>query len=250
MSQIVFVGTGSAIDPDLPNTSVLYRGRTNLLLDCGYGVPHALWRHNRDPELLDAVWISHRHADHSFGLPGLLLWMRMRGRTRPLTILGDEGSAQWLRTLIELGYPGAWAAGKCFPIAFQELSEGAEVEVARLRLRAQSSHHGERNLALRVETGGHSFCYSGDGAPTEACLELYRGADLVIHECYGAREAPEGHAAAVDLLEMAEALELRSLCLVHMGQTERRAIHGLVSAWRGKTSLMTPVPGDLVQLDG
>jgi hypothetical protein len=39
MSELVFVGTGEALDPALPNTSLLYRGPRALLLDCGYAVP-------------------------------------------------------------------------------------------------------------------------------------------------------------------------------------------------------------------
>src|SRR5690606_41578267 len=85
--DLVFVGTGEALDPALPNTSLLVRGPQTLLLDCGYAVPHALWRITREVELLDAIWISHTHADHLFGLPPLLLWMRPGGRERPLPIL-------------------------------------------------------------------------------------------------------------------------------------------------------------------
>ena len=57
-AELVFVGTGEALDPDLPNTSLLVRGPQTLLLDCGYAVPHALWKITRDVDLLDAVWIA------------------------------------------------------------------------------------------------------------------------------------------------------------------------------------------------
>jgi ribonuclease BN (tRNA processing enzyme) len=42
MSELTFIGTGEATDPDLPNTSLLYRGARTVLLDCGTSVPPAL----------------------------------------------------------------------------------------------------------------------------------------------------------------------------------------------------------------
>src|SRR5262245_40211013 len=107
MPEVTFVGTGEAFDPDLPNTSVLYRGARTLLLDCGYSVPHAFWKLHRDPELLDGIYISHWHGDHSYGLPALLLWTREHGRSRPIEVLGGPGIGDWLNKLLELAYPGS-----------------------------------------------------------------------------------------------------------------------------------------------
>ncbi|NUN15843.1 MAG: ribonuclease Z, partial [Myxococcales bacterium] len=116
MAKLTFIGTGEAFDPELPNTSVLYTGSKNILVDCGFSVPHAFWRITHDPNLLDAIYITHIHADHTFGLPALLLWMRIAGRTRPLRIFGGSGVGTWLSRLLALAYPGAYEPNKCFPI--------------------------------------------------------------------------------------------------------------------------------------
>ncbi len=64
MTTVTWVGVGSAVDQDPANTTMLMRGGANLLLDCGYAVPHAFWSlaevpESRDPNFLDAIWLSH-----------------------------------------------------------------------------------------------------------------------------------------------------------------------------------------------
>jgi ribonuclease BN (tRNA processing enzyme) len=164
-ARITFVGTGEAFDPDLPNTSVLYRGDRNLLVDCGYGVPHAFWKITLDAPLLDAIYVTHLHADHSFGLPALLLWMREAGRKRPLSVFGGPGVERWLERLLDLGYPGSYPKDRCYPIEPVEIAPGISHPFGALILRNAESAHIVRNLSLRIEEGGKSACVSGDGAP-------------------------------------------------------------------------------------
>jgi len=168
------------VDPDLPNTSMLFRGAATVLLDCGYRVPEALWRISRDPDLLDAIWISHRHADHCFGLPALLLWMRLQGRSRELAIISAAGNATGLQRVLDVGYPGAFTADKCFPLRFVEVADGDEARILGLEWRVARSQHGMPNHAVRIEDAGRSFCYSGDGRATAATEALFVGADLLV----------------------------------------------------------------------
>ncbi len=75
--KIKFIGVGEAFDEDLPNTSILVRARderneSSILLDCGFTAPPSFWKIAKDPDDLDAIWISHFHGDHFFVLPALL----------------------------------------------------------------------------------------------------------------------------------------------------------------------------------
>ena len=244
MPEVTFVGTGEAFDPELPNTSLLYRGSTALLIDCGYRVPHALWAISRDPSLLDAIYISHLHADHSFGLPALLLWMREEGRTRPLTVIGGPGLDAWLPKLLELGYPGSYDQG--FTIERKELAPGSKLYLAGAILSNAKSQHGVRNLSLRIDEQERSLCYSGDGAPSDATEALYREASLLVHECYAAQDGPSGHASLDAIASMAARVHVQSLCLVHLGRAHKTAIHDDARA-RGPW-IRIPAPGDTVQV--
>ena len=151
--RVTFVGTGEALDPDLPNTSLLVQGQRTLLLDCGYAVPHALWSLTRDPDLLDGVYLSHLHADHAFGLPALLLWMRLSGRTRPLQIFGAGTTAAGALKIAERGYPGSFEAGKCYSLEVVALTEGTPHVWGDMQLDVAASDHARMLAELRQEVG-------------------------------------------------------------------------------------------------
>ena len=249
MASVTFVGTGEAFDPELPNTSVLYRGERNLLVDCGYAVPHAFWRVSRDPSLLDAVYVTHLHADHSFGVPALLLWMRLAGRREPLTVFGGPGVERWLERLLDLAYPGSYEVEKCFRIEPVEITPGARHAFGAATLSNAESDHIVRNVSLRIDEGGKSVCVSGDGAPSEQTRILYRGCNLLVHECYSPSSPPKGHAGAEELLGMADELGIETLCLVHLGCDEKDAVRASAERFRGRTRVLVPSPGDVVAVE-
>jgi ribonuclease Z len=246
---LIFVGTGEALDPELPNTSLLVRAAQTLLLDCGYAVPHALWRLTRDVDELDAVWISHVHADHVFGLPALLMWMRLGGRERPLTLLGGPGSAAALAQVLELGYPGSFAPHKCFPIHYVELRPGELGRLGPLELRVAASAHSVANHALRVEAPGmRSLVYSGDGAATEATRALCRGAAVLVHECFFASAAAAAAGKHGDLescFELAREAGVETLALLHFAREAKAAIRERALALASEDfELLLPSPGE------
>ncbi len=248
MPQLTFVGTGEAFDPALPNTSLLYQGSETLLIDCGFAVPHAFWKISRDPSLLDAIYISHLHADHSFGLPALLLWMREAGRTRPLKVIGGGGVGAWLSRLLELGYPGSYAPDHCFEIQALELLPGSQLALGEAVLSNAQSEHGVRNLSLRIDEAGRAFAYSGDGRPTEATRALFRDAALLVHECYSLDREFPGHASFTSLLKMTRDGSVARLALLHLGRGERAEI--VTAAFDNPTppQLFVPAPGDVTQI--
>lgn len=242
MATLTFVGTGEAFDPDLPNTSLLWRGSRTLLLDCGYRVPHALWALSRDPDLLDGVWISHLHADHTFGLPALLLWMRLEGRTRPLTVLGGPGVDRWLSRLCGLAYPGM-REKSTFPIEAVSVSPRRPAQWGPLRLDVARTAHPVRNQAVRVTDGDRRFAYSGDGAPTPASERLFAGVDVLVHEAFWLDAPAKGHAAVAQVLELARQAGVGRLAIVHVAKELRAQ-----AATRALPVALLPAPGDSLEV--
>ncbi len=242
--EVVFVGTGEATDPELPNTSILLLAGAALLVDCGYSVPHALWQHSRDPNLLDGIYLTHGHADHFLGLPALLMWMRHAGRARPLCLLGAPGFRQWAEGAMTLGYPGAFAAEKCYPIEFLELGPDRTQQFGPLQLRSAESEHSVRNCALRVDAGGVAVAVSGDGAPTPHCESLYEGVDLLVHEAFRFDVRTKGHATAAEVVALSDRARVKELALVHLAAEERAGFEGRLATLGGACRRFVPSPGD------
>ncbi len=99
MIDICLLGTGGTVP--LPNrwlTSLLVRWNGHeILVDCGEGTQIALNSLKLSCKHIDAILLTHFHADHTAGLPGLLLSMAKADRTEPITIYGPKGLREILQ---------------------------------------------------------------------------------------------------------------------------------------------------------
>src|SRR5688572_4297103 len=90
--DVLFIGTAGSAPTSrraLPATLVR-RGGDRLLFDCGEGTQRQLLRSIGLVDL-EEVFVSHFHADHFLGLPGMLKTFSLRGRETPLTVYGPPG---------------------------------------------------------------------------------------------------------------------------------------------------------------
>lgn len=90
MIEVVFLGTGGSMPTEgrnLPAIAVLYEG-WGLLFDAGEDVQRQFEKAQIGTNRNLAVFISHAHADHLLGLPGLLLRFSLLGRMKPLSVYG------------------------------------------------------------------------------------------------------------------------------------------------------------------
>jgi ribonuclease Z len=143
--DVLFLGTaGSSPSPrrGLPAT-LLRRGGDRLLVDCGEGTQRQLMRSVGLIELED-VFITHFHADHVLGLPGMLKTFALRQRERPLTIHGPLG----LRRLLELLGP---VIGRLtFELVLVELAPNDELERDGYRIAAFATEHAGQGLGFAL----------------------------------------------------------------------------------------------------
>lgn len=239
--KVVFLGVGEACDEEIPNNSHLIVSRTILLLDCGYSVPGQLWRYNPDPSFLDALYISHAHADHYFGIPALLVRMWEEKRTKPLTFICHRELKDNILDLIEYGYRSLYNRLE-FEIGFVEAEEGHSVTLKELRLEFAPTRHSIKNLAVKVSDGKMAVCYSGDGSFSRETEGLYRNSDLVIHEAYLFDQRTLGHANITDLMDMAERNHIKCLALTHLQRDLRRKDMSIIRAEISKRGLQIIIP--------
>jgi ribonuclease Z len=147
--DVVFLGTAASAPTAARGTSatLLRRGGDRLLVDCGEGTQRQLLRSDIGLVDLEDVFLTHLHADHVLGLPGMLKTFGLRGRETPIRVHGPRGT----RAL--LGALGVVVGKISYPLDIIELSPGEAVARDGYRIEAFAVAHGVPALgyALREE---------------------------------------------------------------------------------------------------
>jgi ribonuclease Z len=134
--SLFFAGTAGSVPTarrGLP-ALLIRRGGDKLLVDCGEGTQRQLLRSVGLPEV-DAVLLTHFHADHWLGLPGMLKSFELRDREAPLTVFGPRGTREVLGTL------GRIVGRLRYPFAVRELEPGDEVALGGYAIHAFNVRH-------------------------------------------------------------------------------------------------------------
>ena len=110
---VTLVGTAASVPTAARGTAatLISRGGERWLVDCGEGTQRQLLRSGLGLVDLDLLLITHLHADHYLGLPGLLKTYGLRGRERPLRIVGPAGPVRAARGPAAGDRPHALPAG-------------------------------------------------------------------------------------------------------------------------------------------
>lgn len=138
MLDVCLLGTGGTVPlPDRWLTSLLIRWEgKELLVDCGEGTQIAMHAHGLSCRHIDTILLTHFHADHTAGLPGLLLSMAKADRTEPITIIGPKGLPEILK--------GVYLVARYIPfeIKYMELTENEQsFEIDDLQITAFGLKH-------------------------------------------------------------------------------------------------------------
>jgi len=193
-------------------------GQTTLLLDCGSGA-FAKLRAVRDYGEVDAVLLSHLHPDHLLDIvpfASALAFGPRAGTLKPRLLLPPGGTQAIARLLAGTFMPD-WVLETAF--AVQEYEPEAELEVGALRLRlAPIPHYEVPTVAVSVAAEGARLVYGADHAPTDAVVELARGADLALLEATllePEAEPPRGHLTPREAGEHGRRASVGRLVLTH-----------------------------------
>jgi ribonuclease Z len=144
--DVVFLGTsGSMPTPKraLPAT-VVRRGGERLLFDCGEGTQRQLLRSDIGLVELEEIFLTHFHADHYLGLPGMLKTFALRGREVPLTIYGPVGLNDLVGTLRRV------FGRLTYGVSTVELEPGESLAREGYRIQAIAVSHGVTALGYAL----------------------------------------------------------------------------------------------------
>jgi ribonuclease Z len=137
--SVVFLGTGGSVPTARRATAcVLARvGGTRVLFDCGEGAQRQMQRSTGLVQL-DEIYLTHYHADHYLGLPGLLKTYDLQARERPLRIVGPRGLHGLFSVL------GRIFGKLSYDVELVELAEGDAVRHDGFEVRSFEVNHGMR----------------------------------------------------------------------------------------------------------
>jgi ribonuclease BN (tRNA processing enzyme) len=202
-----------------------------VLLDCGNGVFSKLRRY-RDYTAVDAVVISHLHADHFLDLVPFAYALTYAPRQQPVpchrwpgtdsparpALHAPEGAREVFRRVV-----GAWGNEDLIENAFDlhEFGRDDTFEVGTMRFRFAAVPHFTETFAVDIASanGGGRITYGADCSPNESLVEFARDSDLLIVEATlprPERDGVRGHLTPQEAAEHATRAGVKRVLLTHV----------------------------------
>ena len=210
---------------------LIEEGDTALLVDCGNGV-FAKLRERIDYVDVDAVVLSHLHADHFLDLVPYAYALTYAPRQQPVPVdrwpgtdrpacpvlHAPPGARELFRRVV-----GAWGNEDLIEKAFElrEYDPASEIEIGPIRIAFQPVPHFTETFAMSISSanGSGRIVYGADSSPTDALADFARDADLMLVEATlprPERTGMRGHLTAGEAGGHARGAGAKRLVLVHI----------------------------------
>ncbi len=165
--DLVFLGTSGSVPTARRGLSctLVRRGGERMLVDCGEGTQRQLLRSTVGLIELPEIFLTHYHADHYLGLPGMLKTFALRGREVPLTVYGPPGLKDLFGGLQRI-------FGKLtYPVELVELRDGDVLDRGEYRI-----------LVFRVLHGAAANGYAFAEVPRPGRFDVQAARSLGVPE--------------------------------------------------------------------
>ena len=232
------LGTASAmpISDRNPSAQVLSVHGRLFLIDCGEGTQKQMRTAHVSFTKIEAVFISHIHGDHVFGLFGLLSSMSLYGRTAALDIYGPRALGSLINFLKSF-----YANDISFEIIFHQVDVkepevihcSKNVEVSAFPLKHKIECYGYKFTEVlsparpsNIQYAPRSYAYCSDTAPFPELAEWVKGVDVLYHEAtytleYARKAIEHFHSTTKDAAECALAAGVGKLLIGHYSSRVR-----------------------------
>jgi ribonuclease Z len=216
MLAMTLLGVGTGVpDRDRENTHMIWESPEGLLLiDAGGSTYQRILRAGLDPAQLYGIVLTHSHADHLNGLPGLLFSLRLSGFQQRLTIYGNAPTLALAQRILNAFELESYNAATDWVVV--EAGDQLPLATPSFRVRTALTQHSRPCLALRFEAAatGLALTYSADTEPCPAVADLAAGSQILIHEATTPDPFP-GHTSPTQAGAIAHQARVAQLVLVH-----------------------------------
>jgi ribonuclease BN (tRNA processing enzyme) len=246
MKLTVIGCAGSFPGPDSPASCYLveapFEGRTyRLLVDLGSGAFGPLQQHSTIRDI-DAIALSHLHADHCFDMSGFYVVSRYHpeGTFSPIPVLAPEGAGEFLVA----AYGSGENVGMLEQFDFSGWQDRATVQLGPFAVTSVLVNHPVPAFALRITSDAGTLVYSGDTGRSEALAELVQGADLFLCEASfveSGTNPPDLHLTGAEAGQYAARGSVGRLLVTHIPSwTDRAEVEADVkTTWDGPFELVS-----------
>jgi ribonuclease BN (tRNA processing enzyme) len=223
--RLTVLGSSSSIPrPNRACSSYLVQSRlAAVVLDIGSGA-FANLRQLVDYNRLDALVITHMHADHFLDLIPLryaLKYGSLRRHGKLDVFLPPTGEKMLRRLVSAFGRENGDADFLDQVFALHAYDDRRPLEIKDLRLTFSKAVHFVEAYAIRAQVNRTSITYSADTAPCDQLVELAHQTNLFLCEStlgpYDTETEPRGHCSAREAAQMGERSGAASLLLTHYG---------------------------------
>lgn len=231
MKLTVLGCSGSLPGPDSPAAGYLVEAEGyRVVLDLGNGALGALQRYTR-PQDVDAVVLSHLHADHCLDMTSLLVALRYgpNRRATPMRVIGPADTARRIAAAWDADAPD---------IGLSELFDFATPtpgELGPFRVSFAPMNHPVPTFAIRLIADDHTFVYSGDTGECAELVSLARDADTLLCEAtFAPRDpyVPNLHLTGAQAGDHATRAGVGRLVVTHVPPWSDRAVAAAEAASR------------------
>ena len=265
-SKVILLGTGTPnADPDRmgPSLAIVVNEKP-YIVDFGPGIVRRAAAAERDGisalavKNLKTAFLTHLHSDHTTGYADLIFTPWVLGREKPLEVYGPPGLTDMTRHLLA-AYAMDRKSRVCGfepinPDAYgalsHEIEPGLVYEDDHVKVEAFGVNHGEGWLALGYQftTADRRIVISGDTAPMDSLIELWKGCDVLVHEVYSQKaylnRSPKWqhyhahmHTSTNQLADIANQVQPKKLVLTHLllwGTSEAELVAEIKETYSGE----------------
>ena len=227
MSELVLIGTSDHFSSGARRQSayLLRAASGTALIDCGQTTLHGMAALGISRDEVDAIAVSHFHADHFGGVPSFLLaTLYEDARRKPLLIAGPPGVEERIRRAARAGGHPLEDHHFRYALRFIELRAGTRAtEIGPVKIQAFETRHSPESCphGMLIDCGARRIAYSGDTGWFDALPEIVAGSEVFLCDCTQVRPDYPLHLSLHELSERRSRFDCGQFVLTHLGREMR-----------------------------